>query len=55
MTAKHLFQYKTIAALSPQLEKNGDSSEQAVPVRATIKPVSRDRFRKAQSLTNVEQ
>jgi hypothetical protein len=55
MTAKHLFQHKTIAALSPQLENNGDSTQQPVPLRATIKPVSRDRFRKAQSLTNVEQ
>ena len=54
MTAKHLFQYKTIAAVSQELGENSDAAQQSVPMRATIKPVSRDRFRKTQTLTNVE-
>jgi amino acid adenylation domain-containing protein len=54
MTAKHLFQYKTIAAVAPQLENGGDAAQEQVPARATIRPVSRERFRKQQSLTNVE-
>ena len=53
MTAKHLFQYKTIAALSPQLEKDQAASADE-PVRQTIRAVSREQFRKTQSLTKVE-
>ena len=54
MTAKHLFQYKTIAALSPQLEKDQAASPDQGPARQTIRAVSREQFRKTQSLTNVE-
>jgi amino acid adenylation domain-containing protein len=55
MTAKHLFQYKTIAALSPQLEENQASLAEQPPARQTIRAVSREQFRKVQKLTNVEQ
>ena len=54
MTAKHLFQYKTIAALSPQLEKDQAASPDQPPARQTIRAVSREQFRKAQNLTNVD-
>ncbi len=54
MTAKHLFQYKTIAALSPQLEKDHAASPDQPPARQTIRAVSREQFRKAQNLRNVE-
>jgi amino acid adenylation domain-containing protein len=54
MTAKHLFQYKTIAALSPQIEKDQAGSTDQAPARQTIRAVSREQFRKTQSLTNVE-
>jgi amino acid adenylation domain-containing protein len=54
MTAKHLFQYKTIAALCPKLEEDQASPAGQSPVRQTIRAVSRDQFRKVQSLTKVE-
>ncbi len=54
MTAKHLFQYKTIAAVSPLLEDSGGLAVEAPAMRTTIRPVSRERFRKQQSLTNAD-
>ncbi len=53
MTAKHLFQYKTIAAVSPLLEESGETMEQPGS-RTTIRPVNRERFRKHQSLTSAD-
>jgi amino acid adenylation domain-containing protein len=55
MTAKHLFQYKSIAALSPKLEEDQASPREQTPLRQTIRAVSREQFRKVQNLTKVEQ
>ena len=51
LTAKHLFQYKTIAALSSELEKTplASSNEDSAPMRV-IKAMPRDQFRKVQTL-----
>jgi aspartate racemase len=54
MTAKHLFQYKTIAEVSPRLEEDKNSVADHPPVRQTIRAVSRENFRKVQSLTRQE-
>ncbi len=52
MTAKHLFQYKTIAAVAPQLEGDGSAPVEQAATRSTIRPVSREGFRRTQSLTD---
>lgn len=54
MTAKHLFQYKTIAEVSPRLEEDKNSVADYPPMRQTIRAVSRENFRKVQSLTRQE-
>jgi acyl carrier protein len=54
MTAKHLFQYKTIAEVSPRLEEDKTSAADQSPMRQSIRAVSRENFRKVQSLTRQE-
>jgi hypothetical protein len=50
LTAKHIFQYKTIAALSPQIETDDDRKGMRENTLLSIKAVDRDRFRKVQKL-----
>ncbi len=50
LTAKHVFQYKTIAALSPQIEADSVREDARGNTVSTIQAVNRDRFRKAQKL-----
>jgi hypothetical protein len=54
MTAQHVFQYKTIAALSPRLEEVQASLAGPAPDRPTIRAVPREQFRRASSLDPVE-
>ncbi|MGI8773069.1 MAG: amino acid adenylation domain-containing protein [Acidobacteriaceae bacterium] len=49
LTAKHVFQYKTIAALSPQIEAEDDRKGARENTISTIQAVNRDRFRKVQN------
>ncbi len=54
MTAKHLFQYKTIAAVARELADDAPGETQGMATRASIRPVARERFRKSQNLAPVE-
>jgi acyl-coenzyme A synthetase/AMP-(fatty) acid ligase len=50
VTAKHIFQYKTIAALAPQVEAGDDPKRDASSSLPSIQAVDRGRFRKVQKL-----
>ncbi len=49
ITAKHIFQYRTIAALSPEIEK-GAISPNTSSTAQTVRAIPRDQFRKIQTL-----
>jgi amino acid adenylation domain-containing protein len=54
VTAQQIFQYKTIAALSPRLEAAEASLAGPAPTRPTIRAVPREQFRRETSLAPVE-